>query len=89
MKLDPKKLDEAVAKADALGRSDAEPYKRLYPSYATSELKEWLAGNKIDAATRAKVETEVAARESGVSKHKVTPQIMGGNFKPMNKIGRM
>jgi hypothetical protein len=51
---------------------------RLFPSYTTDELKKWLAGNSLDGATRAKVEKEVADRESGASKQRVTPQITPG-----------
>jgi hypothetical protein len=58
---------------------------RMYPSYTTSQLK--AAAPSADPATRAKMETEIAARESGASQQRVTPQIEGG--KPMAKIGRM
>ncbi len=48
---------------------------RAFPSYTTAELERDLQSKSLDAATRAKIETEVARRKAGLSKHKVTPQI--------------
>lgn len=77
-------LDEARAAVKRnLVRLDAEVRKRDYPSYTLAELKEWVA--KGQGSPR--VLAEIAAREAGLSEHKVTPQILGG--KPINKIGRL
>lgn len=57
--------DDADAKADW----DA------YPSYTLAELKSWLNDPKVPDATKEKARTEIAARESGKSKQKKTPQV--------------
>lgn len=62
-------------------RADA----RMYPSYTTSQLK--AAAPSADPATRAKMESEIAMRESGASQQRITPQIQGG--RPMPKVGRL
>ena len=51
--------------------------KRLFPNYTTAEIKSWLA-HDIDEATGAKAREEIAARESGSSKHSLTPQSAWG-----------
>jgi len=59
---------------------------RMYPGYTTVQLKEFVK-KESDPETKKKMEAEIAARESGASTVRVTPQILGG--KPVNKIGRM
>lgn len=58
---------------------------RMYPSYTTANLRNML--DNVDGETRAKMEAEIAARESGASLVKVTPQIDGGMVQA--KVGRL
>jgi hypothetical protein len=62
--------DKSLSAMEPLGA--AVPYKRAYPSYTTANLKASLA--TANPETRAKMEAEIAARESGLSTVKVTPQ---------------
>lgn len=60
-----------------------EPRKRLYPSYTTEELRQALADterqpDKYGPEVVARMREEIAAREAGTSKPKVTPQIAPG-----------
>jgi len=59
---------------------------RLYPGYTTQELKAFVAV-EADATIKAKMEGEIAAREAGLSKPLIVPQIKGGRIVP--RIGRM
>jgi len=74
------RLDVALAKADAIAKVDAQ---RMFPSYTTAQLKQFVAEGVTELRSAEKVEQikrEIAARESGASDVKVTPQIEGGKL---------
>jgi hypothetical protein len=48
---------------------------RMFPSYTLAELKADLGKTTLSPETRAKMQQEIAARESGASQVKVTPQV--------------
>jgi len=47
---------------------------RDFPSYTTTELKSHLR-NELTAEMRERIEREIANREAGISKPRVTPQV--------------
>ena len=75
---------------DALIDSDAGAKPRMFGSYTTAQLKNSVSEGVNEWRPRETIEKmikEIQARESGVSKLNVTPQIQGG--KPNPKVGRM
>jgi hypothetical protein len=79
-------VEKLSARFDSLcGRRDER--KRLYPSYTLKDLKGWVEKGELSGEKLAQVKEEIAARESGASQVRVTPQIEGG--KVQTKIGRM
>ncbi len=70
---------------DALGHGSdyrGGPHKRLYPAYTLDQLKKFHAEKPHPLMA-----AEIAAREAGVSRVNVTPQIQGGM--PIPRLGRM
>jgi hypothetical protein len=79
-------LDKVLGRTS---RKDADrpSTQRMFPSYTTAQLKEFLKTHEMDDEKRKKMETEVANRESGASVVRKTPQIEGG--KVITKVGRL
>jgi hypothetical protein len=48
---------------------------RMFPSYTLADLRRFLAKSDLEPETRAQIETEISARESGKSRVQITPQI--------------
>ena len=48
---------------------------RAFPAYTTAQLKDCLKSREVMPLLRAKIAQEIAAREAGISKPFVTPQI--------------
>ena len=57
------------------GNSGRSGRKGMYPAYTTQELRKFLGETWGSPADRAAIREEIAAREAGLSKPFVTPQI--------------
>jgi Cdc6-like AAA superfamily ATPase len=69
---------------------DAARTTRKYPSYTTAQLETFVADGVTEFRSAEKVAdiaVEVAARKSGASVHRPTPQTKGGITIP--RLGRM
>ena len=73
---------------DGDDKMDAAKSNRLYPSYTTVQLKEFLAADeRLDDASRIKMQGEVDRRDAGLSVYRPTPVTHGGIAIP--RLGRM
>lgn len=60
---------------------------RKYPAYTTADLKRFVAEGRGDKAVLDAMQEEIIARDAGISKPFVTPQI--GEGRPVVKVGRL